>query len=224
MIKLVDLMAEGRYDRITGLIVDLIWKDINESYEEYLNDPEENDLQMFRHKIKLQMYFVLDVVIKRTMRKGLKIDANVEDDKKMNIVMEIGSNIQPSKNKLLNAKLQDTVRHEIEHLTQIPGINRKRKKISPTSYAERDRISDLKDSYAYFVLPDEIPAMVHGLYRKAKTEHEPLDDEMHEYLKFFVKEKDITRAQMKKIMVIWIKAAKKLVPKAHYSYKLIKKH
>jgi len=66
------------------------------------------------------------------------------------------------------AELSDTIRHEIEHLTQ-SGWNTKPGKYIASDLKQRKKIEAGKlRSYHYYLLPKEIPAMIHGLYNKAK--------------------------------------------------------
>ena len=73
----------------------------------------------------------------------------------------------------------------------------------------RDKINKLgKDKYKYFLLPDEIPAMIKGMKLKAKNDNKPLKDVFDEYLQKFVDDNTITKDQKNLIIKRWLNEKK----------------
>lgn len=100
-------------------------------------------------------------------------------------------------------QLRDTLRHEIEHTTQ-SGWNTKRGKYLPSDMKLRDNIQSGKLPPAkYFTLPKEIPAMIHGLYAKAKKSKEPFNTVVDNYLNIWVSDGTITNTDKQNILNTW---------------------
>jgi len=207
-------LTEGKYDRPTGLIVDKIW--------EYIKKSKENKKGTSAYKTKIDIngvYVELTTIIKRNKNLDfqLAVDAN-QSSNEIQVLIMLNPDYEPEQYNKLNAKLQDTVRHELEHTLQDPtSINYKSGKPKMTSLDYRGKIQqDPALVHRYFTLKDEIPAMVNGMYRQAKTEKQPLDVIFKEYLEYFIKSEDITQAQADKIIGVWIEYAKENLPKAQY--------
>jgi len=99
--------------------------------------------------------------------------------------------------------LRDTLRHEIEHVTQ-SGWNTIDSKFIPSDQRLRDRIETGKLPAArYFTLPKEIPAMLQGLYFKAKKSKQPFKTVVDEYLSMWVSNDTISAQEKENILNIW---------------------
>jgi hypothetical protein len=99
--------------------------------------------------------------------------------------------------------LRDTLRHEIEHLTQ-SGWNLINGKYIPSDQALRTKIEKGNLSPArYFTLPKETPAMIHGLYLKAKKSKQPLKQVVDNYLSIWVDNGTITEKDKEYIIATW---------------------
>lgn len=211
-IKNVKPLNEGNaYDKTTGLIVDKIWT--------YIKDSVGGDeKQAYKTTMKIDgLIFLLTIIIYRPeiMDYGSKVDAN-SDKNEIDILITLNKENEKLQYIKLNAKLQDAVRHEIEHTLQDPkSPNYKEGLAKPTSKSYRIKAN--KDPYIYFQLRDEIPAMVKGMFRQSKTEKRPLDDIFNEYLSGWIELEDITQEQADKIVKKWIEYAKKYIPSAKYS-------
>jgi hypothetical protein len=72
----------------------------------------------------------------------------------------------------------------------------------------------------YFLLPDEIPAMVAGMYAAAVRKKIPLDQEFEIYLKPFIKSGLINDEEFNKVIQAWIKFANQVYPDAKFSNKV----
>lgn len=100
-------------------------------------------------------------------------------------------------------QLRDVLRHEIEHITQ-SGWNTIDGKYIASDMALRNKIQagDVPP-FRYFMLPKEIPAMLHGLYMKAKKSRKPFQDTVYAFLQSFVKDGAITADEMNKVLDTW---------------------
>jgi len=147
----------------------------------------------------------------------LSVDAGQSGDE-IDVLIHLNPDYEPQSYVKLNSKLQDAVRHELEHLFQGPdNMSFKEKKAQPTNFSYRQKIQKPGTTHRYFTLKDEIPAMVNGMYRQAKTEKRPLDDIFKEYIGYYLQSGEITQKQYDKILSIWIDYAKKNLPKAQFS-------
>lgn len=105
--------------------------------------------------------------------------------------------------------LRDVIRHEIEHITQT-GWNVKPGKYIASDQDIRAKIEsgDLP-AREYFLLPMEIPAMLQGMYLKAKKSRTPMANVVDDYLDRFIAMKDengnsyITADDKEEIKRVW---------------------
>lgn len=99
--------------------------------------------------------------------------------------------------------LRDTLRHEIEHLTQ-SGWNVKDSKFIKTDQTLRKKIEsgDLPP-WRYFVLPKEVDANLQGMYYRAKKIRKPLAQVIDDYLDIFIRTGQITDAEKDHIKKVW---------------------
>ena len=99
--------------------------------------------------------------------------------------------------------LRDTLRHEIEHVTQ-SGWNTIDGKYISSDAALRNKIeSGTLPPARYFTLPKEIPAMLQGLYFKAKKSKQPFKTVVDEYLSMWVENGTITPQERENILTTW---------------------
>jgi len=99
--------------------------------------------------------------------------------------------------------LRDTLRHEIEHTTQ-SGWNTINSKYLPSDIKQRTKIQSGERSPAeYFLLKKEIPAMIQGMYLKAKKQRQPLKAVVDEYLNRWVTDGTITAQEKQRIVDTW---------------------
>jgi hypothetical protein len=100
-------------------------------------------------------------------------------------------------------QLRDVLRHEIEHITQ-SGWNTIDSKYIESDLDLRQKIQagDIPP-FRYFMLPKEIPAMIHGLYTKAKKSRVPFRDSVHTFLQSFVDNGAITADEMNTVLDTW---------------------
>ena len=99
--------------------------------------------------------------------------------------------------------LRDVLRHEIEHTTQ-SGWNVKQNKYLPSDAKQRAAIqSGQVKPMKYFLLKKEIPAMIHGLYQKAKKSKLPFNQVVNDYLDVWVNRQSISKQDKEQILKTW---------------------
>lgn len=99
--------------------------------------------------------------------------------------------------------LRDALRHEIEHVTQ-SGWNTISGKYIASDAVMRNKIeSGSAPPWKYFVLSKEIPAMLQGLYNKAKKSKQPFRSIVDNYLSGWVRSNHITPQEKEKILKVW---------------------
>lgn len=211
------ILNEGRYDAISGVIVDAVWKSVRDSKKDYEENPIENEVVVYNYPANFKdIKFELQIIINRII--GDNFAYRVDGASDLGFIMiklDINPKVEPKLYNEINPKLQDVARHEIEHLNQFEGKTEKQK-ITPPEIRKKIQ-EDPSKTAEYFLLPDEIPAMVHGLYRMAKTKKIPIVDAFESYLDYFVNvENVISELDKEKIMDEWIDFAKKYIPQAKF--------
>ena len=102
---------------------------------------------------------------------------------------------------LIAMKIRNSIRHEIEHLTQ-SGLNTLPGKYLPDDQKQRTQATQ-KD---YLLLDKEIPAMLKGLYFQATKQRVPFNQLLDEYLD----ETYLLEREIDQVKTIWINKAKEL--------------
>lgn len=229
LLKFDKFIIEGKYDRITGISVDELWKVIKltklsfdldrKKYSKYIeididhnfSGPIEFDLKL---KIKRDSNYRKSIIIPNDY--GFYIDGKCDAlIGVIYIILELDPNKEPYCYNNLNLMLQDVIRHEIEHLTH-EGYNRLSDRPNPDNSNElRYNISGV-DSYLYFILEDELTPMIQGMYRKAKTSKKSITTIFNEYLDIMVDSGILKDYNRELIYDEWVKEAKRLLPNAKF--------
>lgn len=155
-------------------------------------------------------------------KNGFAIDARsyifYEDhapDPEIEINIVIDPSKEPESHKLLYFRLLDCVRHELEHLLQ-KGQNKQKNHSGPE--VDKNR-KDSESSYKYFLLPDEIPAMVSGMRLSSDKKGIPVDVEFETYLSPIKDSGLITAEEMEEVIDRWVKFTVKHFPETKISKK-----
>lgn len=99
--------------------------------------------------------------------------------------------------------LRDTLRHEIEHLTQ-SGWNSIESKFIKSDQSLRQKIeSGQLPAARYFTLPKEIDAMIQGLYTRAKKSRQPLKTTVDNYLNIWVRNGVLNDKTKQQVLTAW---------------------
>jgi len=133
---------------------------------------------------------------------GFSFDAEADDE---NIEIRITYNpaVFPDEYNNLNAELKETLRHEIEHVTQF-GFDLK-------NYFEE--FSGEIDFYKYLMLHHEIPAFVRGLYKRAKFKKMSLSDAFDDFFEDYIDSFNSPQ-EIEQVKRVWINWAKSNLPAA----------
>lgn len=141
----------------------------------------------------------------------MECDGNVYNDHRLDadepplleVLLIIDPKLYPQILNDIVAELSDTIRHEIEHLTQ-SGWNLKSGKYISTDIRTRKQIESGKlRPYRYYTLPKEIPAMIQGLYNKAKKTKTPFADTVNDHLQTVIDKGYITPEEAEIIKNTW---------------------
>jgi len=197
------------------------------AYYSYVATPPE--------KSKLKFTLVLHAFRDKAIDSPFRISSETGTDD-IEILIQLNPIVEQRGYNELNAKLQNLIRHEFEHLTQssdedaesakpekqLPGddkmkatIHAMMSKIEAGGISEKEKEDMSNSLVTFFTFPDEIPALVQGLYREAKTKKAPLDIIFREYLEEF--SNVLTNKAVNSIENEWIKYAAKNLPAAQYS-------
>tara|TARA_Y100001963_G_scaffold160105_1_gene267885 strand:+ start:2840 stop:4993 length:2154 start_codon:yes stop_codon:yes gene_type:complete len=120
----------------------------------------------------------------------------------------------------ISMSIRNTIRHEIEHLTQ-SGINVKQGKEQQSDYEERQEIKTGKKKWwkiwrqtlgtpDYYKLAKEVDANLQGLYFKAKKQRLPFKEVVKDYLEYLQDISNLTDQDKQEIITIWRERAPKL--------------
>ena len=206
------LLTEGRYDAITRKVVRDIMKAVTEGDSDSYNLPWDISTEQEYEQEGLSFSLELDIVRTNDVE-IFEVRTAVADEDEENIIMMtiiLGPRFNSQKLEKLFYKLQEDIRHEIEHFTQI-GPNRIKDR--PTY---KGSTANLKTTYGHHKNVIEVPALVHGFYRRAKLEKRPLDEIMMDDLDSEIERGLLTKNQAQKLLTLWISYAKKNLPSAIY--------
>ena len=206
------LLTEGRYDAITRKVVRDIMKAVTEGDSDSYNLPWDISTEQEYEQEGLSFSLELDIVRTNDVE-IFEVRTAVADEDEENIIMMtiiLGPRFNSQKLQKLFYKLQEDIRHEIEHFTQI-GPNRIKDR--PTY---KGSTANLKTTYGHHKNVIEVPALVHGFYRRAKLEKRPLDEIMMDDLDSEIERGLLTKNQAQKLLTLWIHYAKKNLPSAIY--------
>ena len=206
-----ELITEGRFDPITRIVVNDIIKSIKKSInrKNAINLQLPYDINKEEEHTDGDISFNVDLNIKHKI--SLKDDAKpyfintaLSGDTDNIIMMSIilDPNYEPNSYERIFFKLQEDIRHEIEHITQT-GI--------------KTNTARLKTVYGHHKNKYEVPALVQGFYRRAKLEKRFLNEIMIEDLMSEIEKRTISKSQANNLLKIWINYAKKVLPDAKYN-------
>ena len=141
-------------------------------------------------------------------------EGNVEDpgiDASISLYFQVDPRTLPKEWSTISMDIKDIIRHEVEHLSQA-GYNVVPSKELPDDRDLRFFIQTLGTMPAsnYYLLDKEVPAMLQGMYYKAKKMKKPFKDVVNAYLDIFVNNDTITKEDKQDILHRWRIAGKDL--------------
>lgn len=218
------ILLEGRYDTLTRTIVSDVMQEIKETEGEIdeliqIELPENGHYYHKYSGIKIN----LELRIRRTedtielSGKEIPYHVNsfVADDNYLVIEITINESYGKNYYKEIYYKLNEDVRHEIEHYVQEKALTDERFKTRKQPLIPAT--SDYETVYLHHIDPSEVEALVHGFYRRAKKERVPLDTIMIKDLESDIEKGQITQEEAKELFNTWLIYARRNLPKAIYS-------
>lgn len=206
--QLKNIITEGRYDQVTreismdlmNKIMGFVKSDDNELNweEEYYHDSFDTEdfvVRLFLTKVDSEIPYDIDG--------GYEFN----DDDYTNYI-DFNVDIEPNlfKGKVINkflGELKDTIRHEIEHISQIEN-------------PEKDiRNKSFKTLAQEVLTPKELPAYIQGFYKQAKTRKMFMDEVIDEWAEDR-KDNFKSKREMNKVKNKLIEFGKKLLPQAKW--------
>ncbi len=157
----------------------------------------------------------INCTIIREENDSLKISALYDDTElAIKILIQIDPTYEPNVYNILYIKLLEDIRHELEHIDQYEN----RPSILSSPEVRKKIHSDKKNLYKYFLLPEEVEAMVTGLYYRAKKEKKSIKLLFEDYLNYYLNNNLITNEQYNIIFDSWVQYSIKRFPNTHHIF------
>ena len=213
------VIIEGRYDSATRKVVKDIMTVIKKT-EGYPDDtfvhvllPNDLDGTDMYEMDKADITFNVEVNVGRNDNvDGFKIESfKVKEEDVLEFNMVINRNQEPDVYEAMYMKLQEDVRHEMEHLLQDWGRGDR----PPVS----DEDHEGETTYQHHKRLEEVPALVQGFYRRAKKMRLPLDEIMTKDLDNEIEQGNLTTEEAEELLRVWMLYTKRRLPKAIYTNK-----
>lgn len=218
------ILLEGRYDSFTRTIVNDVMSFVKET-EGDVGEVKEielpKDSSEYTHEdsgitfpVDLRVYRVDTNISYGDKEISYHVKSYIAEDDYLVIEIIIDETQGKKYYQEIYYKLNEDIRHEIEHYIQQKGFDDIRFK---------DRSQPLKDTATYTTTyqhhkdPSEIEALVRGFYRRAKLEKLPLDVVMQKDLESDIESGDLSEKEAKDLFSVWLRYAKRHLPNAKYS-------
>jgi len=215
------ILLEGRYDSFTRIISNDIFRSIKETEGE-TEDVHNIDLpydvngeERYGHESGLGIE--VDLMIQRTDNTILygnrelpyHINTYVAVDDVVVMEVVIDETYGREFYEEMFYKINEDIRHELEHHLQDIFDDRQQSNIPNTS--------DYETIFDHHVDPSEVEALVQGFYRRAKLEKKPLDVVMIDDLNKDIMDGNLTQEEFNTLLQTWITYARRRLPHAKFS-------
>lgn len=201
---------------LTNNMTKLVFNFLKENKSKSINKLKKKLLYQFEEPLEFDFYLYiryLDTIndykidAYSTINKNTtEADLQLTDD--IILVLELNPGNEEAIYSKLAADLKDYIRHELEHITQGPKNKLPNR---PKNYSANFKG---KQKYKYFLLPDEIPAMIAGMYKKAKYLKQPINIIFSNYLDEEIKKGILNNNEKNIVMKKWIEYTKIHYPSA----------
>jgi hypothetical protein len=220
LVNFYNILLEGRYDSLTRRIVNDIFYVIkqtegNKNLIESQLPRDTSAIESYKHESGIE--FTITIYVTRidrlfygTENVDYHVNTYIADDDELVLEIAIDTDKEPQVYEQLIYKINEDIRHEIEHYTQ---------EVMADKPGSTEPTAQMTSTYEHHKAPTEIPAMVHGFYRRARVEKRPLDDIMWEDLNKDIKLGHLTQEEAEDLFRIWINYSRRRLPKAIYSTK-----
>lgn len=218
MINFGKILNEGRYDSLTRIISnDILYIIKNTIDEDGVVESELpydiNKKRSYKHESGIKIPVV--VYIQRLDRLSYGgehhdyyVNTYISNDDELVMEISLNPNKEPKLYESLFYKINEDVRHEIEHYTQ---------KIMDDKPSDTTGTAGFDTTYEHHKDSSEIPAMVHGFYRRARIEKKPIDVVMWDDLDSEINSGNLTKDEAQDLFNLWINYSRRRLPKAIYS-------
>jgi hypothetical protein len=225
MMSKKEILLEGKYDSFTKKIVNDIMGLIKQTEGvvgevEQFDLPNEEDSYVHQHSgininLDLRIYRVDSEIEYGSKKIPYHINSFIAEDDYLVIEILINEEYEQKYYQEIYYKLNEDVRHEIEHYVQQIGLidDRFKDRQQPSI----DKTAEYETTYLHHQDPSEVESLVRGFYRRAKVERLPLDTIMQKDLESDIENGNITQEEAKDLFSIWLKYAKRNLPNAKYS-------
>lgn len=217
------ILKEGRYDSFTRIISNHIIQSIKETEgdvehtnqidlpydmtgeEEYIFDFKENSLGL---EVELYINRTEDTITIGHREVPYYINTYISEDDNLVMEMIIDESFGRKYYEEMFYKINEDVRHEVEHYLQ-------------NIFSDRQQplqdTADYETTFAHHMDPSEVEALVHGFYRRAKLEKRTLDEVMLEDIQKDIQDGNLTPDEGDTLLRVWVKYAVRNLPHAKYS-------
>lgn len=217
------IISEGRYDSFTRMISNHIIQSVKETEgdvehtnqidlpydmsgeEEYIFNFKENSLGL---EVELYINRTEDTITIGHREVPYYINTYISEDDNLVMEMIIDESFGRKYYEEMFYKINEDVRHEIEHYLQNIFKDRQQP-IQDTA--------DYETTFAHHMDPSEVEALVHGFYRRAKLEKRTLDEVMLEDIQKDIQDGNLTPDEGDTLLRVWVKYAVRNLPHAKYS-------
>jgi len=228
--KLAALLIEGRYDKLTGLITKRIMSYIKKTAKETSADKRSYRgykiwwderptasrdtgyrVGLFNDPVSgLEVGVQVQLARIENYGKYMTDGYALRDEEDLQIVVFLDPAQEPKIYSSLLPEIKNTVRHELEHMTQKGGQVKKGKKRKFMWGARASYQIDPSKTWKYYMLADEVDANLQGLYKQAKTEKKPFQYIVDRWLSELMETGRVSLSQAKQIYRKMKKRAKEI--------------
>jgi len=191
-------LYEGRYDQETLMQSRFIVNLFKANFGKFTEESTEGNIG----EVKYELDYIFEPNVKKVGPLPFVIDGEADDDT-LQIKIKYNPDKFPEAYTELIPEIKDTIRHELEHISQFnfsKGVNPNSQKLSEYTW------------FQYFTFDHEIPAFVQGLYKRAKTKRISFTDAVDEFLINYLDV--LTDEEEIKVKQVWTDYARKNLPAA----------
>lgn len=211
------ILLEGRYDSLTRIIVnDMMYfiKDTEGEIDEKISIDLPEYVEKYEHslsKIKVGVELIIhrtnDDIIYNNDKLPYYINTYIAEDDTLVVGLTIDESYGKRYYEEIFYKLNEDVRHEIEHFTQNIFSDREKPLQDTAKY---------ETTYEHHMDPSEIEALAHGFYRRAKIEKRPFESIILDDLNKDISLGNLSQKEADEILKAIIDYSKKRLPDAIY--------
>ena len=217
------LLEMGRYDSITRRISNDIFSEIKKSEGKLgitrIELPwDTKKIPAYTHESGLVIEVALvisrtkDTILYGNRELPYYVFTYIADDDSIVVEVSLDELYGKSFYEEIIYKINEDIRHEIEHLLQEMGVGDR-------EGLDLKNSSDHETTFDHHKDKGEVAALVHGFYRRAKLEKKPIDSIMLEDLNKDILDGRITVEEADKLLQLWANYSIKNLPKAQYTTK-----